>query len=246
MKRIISVLAVLAMISLVSCDNKKDNEKPNADTTSVVTEAVGDEVTATPEKSEKTEVSLTTETKTEVVTATSNGENFGFPDNDPEFEKKLDGEVIAAAQIMYEKACETEWNFTVGSPYSLDTNEYITNDYDWRFYLVTDENIKSIADVKADFHKIFSNEYKDSIDELYKEKGGRVYCLDGARGSNLFYKKSEITEITGRSEGEIRFNAVSYYDETEYGGKEYTEESEFVIVREADGSWKVQTFKLPY
>ena len=53
-------------------------------------------------------------------------------------------------------------------------------------------------------------------------------------------------EITGRDEGEIRFKVLDKYDETEYGGETYTEEQEFIIVKEDDGKWKVSKFKLPY
>ncbi len=250
MKRITAVLAVLAMISLVGCNNKKDEEKPAADATSAVTDIAGGDVAETTETTENpTETWVTTavETATEATTVATTDDDK-LPDVDsPDFEEKLDKEVIEAAQELYEKACTTEWEFTLGSPYVLDMNEYITNEYDWRFCLVTDENINSIADVKADFHKVFSNDYNDNINELYREKDGRVYCLVASRGSNIFYQRTEIAEITDRSEGKIEFKAVSYYDERDVGGTEvYTEEEKFVIIREDDGEWKVQTFKLPY
>ncbi len=250
MRRIMALFAVALMLSATACSNKKDKENGESPVSPAVTDSAGEEnseITTKAEESAESVASTTVaEDSKETVTTAEKPADFTFPEDDPEFEEKLDDEVIAAAQLLFETACETEWKFTVGSPYSLDTSQYVTNEYDWQYYLVTDEGINSLDDVRADFHRVFSEEYDDTLDELYIEKGGRVYCLNGARGSDIFYEGSEITEITGRSDGEIRFKVVSSYNGASFGGEAYTEETEFVIVRESDGAWRVSEFKLPY
>lgn len=250
MRRIIALFAAVLMLSATACGNKKDKENGNSTVSPVVTDTAGEEnskITTKAEESAETVTSTTAaEDFEETVTTAETSEGFTFPEDDPEFEEKLDVEVIAAAKLLFETACETEWKFTVGSPYSIDTSQYVTNEYDWQYYLITDEGINSLDDVRADFHRVFSKEYNDTLDELYIEKGGRVYCLNGARGSDIFYEGSEITEITGRSDGEIRFKVVSSYNGASFGGEAYTEETEFVIIRESDGAWRVSEFKLPY
>lgn len=247
MKRISAIIAAAAvMLSLTACNDKKDKESGSSESAPAVTDAKESEAVSTaPEKSEETEAATAAEDVTETVTSSA-AEDFTFPEDEPAFEAALDEEVIAAAQALFEKACETEWNYTVGSPYELDVTEYITNEYDWQYYLITEEGINSLDDVRADFHRVFSVDYEDTLDELYVEEDGRVYCLNGARGSDVFYEGSEVTEITGRSDGEIRFSVVNSYNGSSFGGEAYTEETEFVIAREDDGKWKVSEFKLPY
>ena len=248
MKRASVIIAAAVMLSLTACDKKNDRESSSSEAAPAVTEEVGGTEEISTGAAEKTDEAVTTtaEEATEAVTTAVFGEDFQLPENDPQFEQQLDDEVIAAAQALFEKACETEWSFTVGSPYQLDTSEYVTNEYDWQFYLITDEGINSLDDVMADYHAVFSEDYDDNLDELYVERDGRVYCLNGARGSDIFYEGSEVTEITGRDDGEIRFKVISSYNGASFGGEAYTQEDEFVIVREDDGKWRVVEFRLPY
>ncbi len=250
MKRIYALIAAMAiMATSAACEKKKDNGNGSSENApAVTTTAENDVVTATePENAVETEA--VTESVTEALTEAETEEEtegFTMPEDIPAFEEELDEKVLEAAQLFFDKACEVEQKFSVGSPYLLDTSVYITNEYDWRFYLVTEQGINSIEDVKAEFREVFSKDYDDGIDELFKQKDGRVYCLNGNRGTNILYVDSEVVEIIGRDEGEIRFKVLDKYDETEYGGEAYTEEQEFVIVKEDDGKWKVSKFKLPY
>lgn len=245
MKKYWAIGAVL-LLTLTACDKKEDKESnPPESVPAVTTETKSAEETtaSTDKKSEETSTTVTE--KTEVTTETAT-EEFTMPEDIPAFEEELDEKVLEAAQLFFDKACEVEQKFSLGTPYSIDTSVYITNEYDWQYYLVTEQGINSIDDVKAEFREVFSKDYDDDIDELFKQKDGRVYSLNGNRGTNIFYAGSEVVEITGRDEGEIRFKVLDKYDETEYGGETYTEEQEFIIVKEDDGKWKVSKFKLPY
>lgn len=245
MKKIYALMAAMAvMATAAACEKKEYNNNGGTESTPAATTAENGDITAT-ESENTVEAETVTESVTEAPTEAKT-EELTMPEDVSAFEAALDEDVIAAAQQLFEKACETEWNFTVGSPYPLDTSEYFSNKYGWQFYLVTAEGINSLADVRADYHNVFSKDYEDTLDELYMEQGGRVYCLNGARGSDIFYEGSEVVEITGRDEGEIRFKVVDSYNGASFGGEAYTEEREFVIVKESDGKWKVSEFKLPY
>ena len=122
---------------------------------------------------------------TVVTTAAGNSEKAEFQYNsdgavefsgDPAAQNE--DTLIAAAQAVYDAACQQQYRFTVGSPYTLDHETYVENDMGWQFYLVTDENINSLADVEADYDKIFKNEI---ITDLIKVLGCGVEVNTGKK-----------------------------------------------------------------
>lgn len=254
MRKFIAFLSVIFAVSLVSCGDKKggDTEIPEEPAEAVTeayipsqTEENPTEATERSASEQGTSQQSATEPASLGMPTSPDGDILHFPDGGAEFEQQLDESVLAAAQMMFDKACETEWSFTVGSPYPLDFSQYVENEFNWRFYLITADGINSLDDVRADFHKIFSESYEDSIDEVFTEQNGHAYCLNGERGSNFFYEKSEVSEIIGRSEGEIRFKVVNSYSGDGFDDAPYSEEEDFVIVRES-GEWRVSKFRLPY
>ncbi|MBR6792253.1 MAG: hypothetical protein IKM49_03925 [Ruminococcus sp.] len=158
-----------------------------------------------------------------------------------------DNTVLSEAQKLFEMACDTEWKFHVGCPYKLDPTQYVTNNFGWEFYLVTDSGINSVADVEQDYYKVFSESYGNDLSELYMEKNGRVYALDGARGGDIYYTGSKITEIKSRTDTEIFFTVENYYSGDDFTGEgAYTEKTEFSAVIGKDGAWRAGEFTLPY
>ena len=157
-----------------------------------------------------------------------------------------DAELISKAQELFTKACETNMRFTVGCPYSLDTSSYVENNYGWQFYLITDPNINSVADVRADYQKVFSSAYPDHLDETFIDSNGHAYCLDGARGADIFYTKSEIISVDSNNGSEIFFTVRNYYDGSDWGDAPYTKDEQFSAVIGEDGSWRAGVFTLPY
>ncbi|MBQ1463199.1 MAG: hypothetical protein IIZ18_00165 [Ruminococcus sp.] len=228
-----------------------------AEETSAASTTAGSAQTTTAVSSSQTAASSTsgvsgTET-TAVTTTAGNGEKAEFQYNsdgavefsgDPADQNQ--DTLIAAAQAVYDAACQQQYRFTVGSPYTLDHETYIENDMGWQFYLVTDEGINSMADVAADYDKIFSSRYNSAIEEVFMESDGKVYCLDGQRGANIFYSYSQVVSVDKITPDEIFFTVTSYYDPTDINGEEpFTNDAQFSVVIE-DGVWKAGEFLLPY
>lgn len=155
-------------------------------------------------------------------------------------------QLIKAGQTMFETACEYDWKFHVGCPYPLDYQTYVENDLGWQFFLVTDPNIKSLADVEADYFHVFSESNGSDLDELYVEKNGRLYALDGARGTDVFYESSVITSVKERTVGKVVFTVENNYSGDDFGDTPHTETDEFIVEIDDSGSWKVTKFALPY
>ena len=231
-------------------------ETPTEQTTAAeTTEAATSTAQTTSAASLQTSAASTasgTET-TAVTTAAGNSEKAEFQYNsdgavefsgDPAAQNE--DTLIAAAQAVYDAACQQQYRFTVGSPYTLDHETYVENDMGWQFYLVTDENINSLADVEADYDKIFSSRYNSAIEEVFMEADGNVYCLDGHRGANIFYSYSQVVSVDKINPDEIFFTVTNYYDPTDINGEDpFTHDATFSVVIE-DGVWKAGEFLLPY
>lgn len=274
MKRITALTAALLMLAgMTGCKGKNSGSDSSADTQPATFSALPEdgteettkaETTPAAEKSTETamtEAAATTDAKsadkekaTTATAAESSGDTALFEYNndgaiafsEPAAEQS-DSDLIAAGQALFRSACETDWSFTVGSPYELDMSRHVENKYGWEFYLVTTPGKNSIADVEKDYYKVFSDRYPTALHEVFMEEGGHVYSLNGERGINNYYQYSQITGITSRTEDEIFFNVKNYFDGTPYGGPEpYVEEDEFSAVIGSDGVWKAGKFRLPY
>lgn len=269
MKKILTTSLIAVLIcSVYACSNEKvENSSMQSSSesiieTSEITQSKTSENTepATTEQTTESEMTkesvsttakVTTETISETTTVTTS-ENYSQIDAsegivfDTPVAGQSDEELIAAALALFESACKTEWDYTVGSPYELDMNQTVQNQFGWDCYLITTEGINSLADVRADYHKVFSENYADSLDEVFTEENGHVYCLNGARGADIFYEKSIFVSIDSRSESEIAFTVQNSYSGDDFGGDAYVSKDEFVISIDSDGAWRVAKFKMPY
>ena len=261
MKKILSLMAAAALAAgAVSCSEKKtektsDTEKPSA------TEAVTTEQPVPADHSQ-----ITTASSTTTVTTTTKAATTAAVTTQPDpmgggvFEYNKDGAVvftaspseaddtalIAAGQALFESACRTEWNFTVGCPYDIDLNYFVENDLGWQFYKITDSRIKSLSDVEKDYHKVFSEKRADQLSSLYIEKNGTMYAFCGNRGSDIYYSSSKVTGIKSRSDSEIVFTVDNYYDGSDFGDAAYSTTVEFSVAIGSDNVWKAENFSLPY
>ena len=153
---------------------------------------------------------------------------------------------MAAAQALFESACNTQMSFTVGCPFEVDNSDYIENNFSWRFYRITDSSIKSFSDVEKAYYKVFSDRYPTPLASLYMDSNGSAYALCGNRGKDIYYSSSKVTEIKSRTDDEIVFTVENYYNGSDYGDGEHTENDEFSAVIGSDNTWKAGKFTLPY
>lgn len=265
MKRIISaIIAFSAVLTIAGCNNKKSSEKEakNSSVSETTTEAVQASTQPDPlATTEKTTVPATEATEATTAPATEvSTEKTEDPDVNSfyyngdgavvfgdDYEKENDATLMAAAESLFVSACQTEWKYTVGCPYETNTEDYIENDFQWRFYRITDSNIKSFADLENDYYKVFSKKYPNQLNELFIESNGAVYALDAARGMDIFYENSTITEIKSKTDDEIFFTVENHYSGTDTDvNTPATKTDTFSVVIESDGAWRAGEFNLPY
>jgi hypothetical protein len=135
----------------------------------------------------------------------------------------------------------------VGCPFKIDEQFIETGDFNWRYYHISDSNIKTFADVEKAYHKVFSDRYETvDLSTLYVEQDGGVYALSGARGADIYYTGSKITEIRSKTDDEIVFTVENYYSDNDYGEGPNTQSEEFSAVIGSDNVWKAGKFTLPY
>ena len=255
-KHILTVIAAAMLCGLCSCGDKVTSESAGQATTSAPTEAASTEEEVTEAEAETTAAAVTeapaVSTDVQPASAPEGADLSVFHNNgsgavvfDAPAGDQSEATLIAAAQLLYESAHETNLKFTIGCPYTCDTSQYVEGSYGWQFYLVTQDGINSVADVKADYHKVFSDKYPDHIDETYMDSNGRVYCLSGERGTNIEYVKSEVVSYDGKTDDELFFTVCDYYDASAWGDGPYTENRTFSAVIDPDGTWRAGAFTLP-
>lgn len=258
MKKYISIIIAAAMLCGLSACGDKEQDSGSFSAPEISTEAAAEAPTEENEEAATNESPAEADETSEPESSVSDGGTDEADDGayhldsdgavvfDSPAAQQSDATLIAAAQQLFESACETSWKFSVGCPYNIDSSSYIENSYGWQFFLITEEGISSIDDVKADYHRVFSSAYPDHIDETFMEQDGRVYCLTGARGSNIFYQRSEIISVDSRDGNEIFFTVRNYYDGSDWDDEVYYEDRQFSAVEENDGTLRAGTFILPY
>ena len=241
MKKFTAVIAAIMMITAAGCGKTVGNADP---TLPVLSTSPAETSTSADASAGGTTTTSISEVTTSAPAYTVNDDGallFGVPVSEQD-----DAVLIEAANKLYSAACTTEWRYTVGCPYEVDRAKTAQNSLGWDFYLITETGINSLADVRADYHKIFSESYPDAIDETFLESGGRAYCLCGERGNNIYFQRSEVVEVKSKSDSEIVFGVDSSYTDDGYGSGPYTAHDDFVVTVDSDDVWRVKEFKMPY
>ena len=253
MKKFSAIIALTAlMAALASCSWEKTGTAPSkpdeAETTAAATE-----VTTEAETTKNTTAAATTaKTTTTTQPDPLGGGAFEYNEDGAVVFKSDssdidDQTIISAAQALFESACRTQWNFTVGCPFKTDDQFVETGDFNWRYYHISDSSINSLADVENAYHRVFSDRYDANVlSKLYIEQDGSVYALAGERGADIYYTGSKVTEITSKTDDEIVFTVENYYSGSDYGEGAHTESDQFSAVIGSDNVWKAGKFTLPY
>lgn len=255
-KYILTVIAAAMLCGLASCGDKVTSESAGQATTSASTETASTEEAVTEAEAETTAAAVTetpaVSTDVQPASAPEGADLSVFHNNgsgavvfDAPAGDQSEATLIAAAQLLYDSAHQTALRFSIGCPYSIDQNNCIEGSYGWQYYLVTQEGINSVADVKADYHKVFSDKYPDDIDLTYIDGDGGVYCLCGQRGTDISYVRSEIISLDGKNDDELFFTVRDYYDGSAWGSGETASDRTFSAVIAPDGTWRAGAFTLP-
>lgn len=197
------------------------------------------------------ETTVTTSSVTQQADPQGNG-TFSYDDNgavsfNTDISQQDDRTLTAAAQVLFESACRTQWDYTVGCPYDIDSDDIVENKFGWQFCRITNSGINSLSDVENDYYKVFSSRYPNQLGDLYIEQNGSVYVTSGARGMDLYYSSSQITGIESRTDDEIFFTVENFYTGTDFNNSEsYSQTDTFSVVIDGSGTWKAGQFKLPY
>lgn len=255
-KHILTAITAVMLCGLCACGNKAP-ETAGEETTETVAEAVSAEeiieAGSTEEAEAPTETAADGSSAAEPIYAPEGADLTVFHNDgngavvfDAPAGDQSEATLIAAAQLLYQSACETSFRFSVGCPYEYDGSTYVTaGAYDWTYVLITQEGINSIADIKADYHRVFSDKYPDHIDETFIEQDGRAYCLNGSRGSDIFYRSSEVISLDSKTDDELFFTVRNYYDGSDWGDEPYYTDKNYSVVISPDGTWRAGIFTLP-
>lgn len=150
-------------------------------------------------------------------------------------EGRTEEEWMVLGQDLYRQAMETAFRYLCsGSAFPIDTEHMEIID---RTYFLT--TCPSFEEATAPYYEIFSKAYHaGDFDGILLEQDGKLYTTRGARGMDISYLSSEITELVSVSEDAVVFTVSSQYEDSETT-------AEFTLVPE-DGLWKVGEFTLPY
>lgn len=275
-KRIISVLAVSAFVLAgcgnkpdkasdapvvpdATSSVSQQNENANTDEGSEDTDALPDQQTPTDEDGYSADTEQTVAGETDSAdTENEQAQPDPFGNGDFEYDAygavvfnqdytTLDDSVlISAAQALFRSACNTNWSYFVGCPYSIDTESYVENEFGWQYYLINDGVTSSLADVKSDYNRVFSSRYPDNLDEVYCDGESGVYALGGSRGMDIFYDYSEVASLDSINGDELYFTVNNHYTGTYESDEPYYESVTFSVVVGDDGIWRAGQFTLPY
>ena len=275
-KRIISVLAVSAFVLAgcgnkpdkasdapvvpdATSSVSQQNENDNTDEGSEDTDALPDQQTPTDEDGYSADTEPTVAGETDSAdTENEQAQPDPFGNGDFEYDAygavvfnqdytTLDDSVlISAAQALFRSACNTNWSYFVGCPYSIDTESYVENEFGWQYYLINDGVTSSLADVKSDYNRVFSSRYPDNLDEVYCDGENGVYALGGSRGMDIFYDYSEVASLDSINGDELYFTVNNHYTGTYESDEPYYESVTFSVVVGDDGIWRAGQFTLPY
>jgi hypothetical protein len=163
-----------------------------------------------------------------------------------------DAEILERARALYKDAIVRYKEYTeAGVPPGMEMdwgnapNEWIGN---MIYYVLP--GVSSKDEIVEMFLSEFSERYHANDldgDFPYLERDGKVYTTSANKGNNISYRDTELTEIKRKTDDEIFFTVINYYGDNGIDtSAPWTEQTEFSVVIQPDGSWKVGKLTIPY
>ncbi|MBO5226581.1 MAG: hypothetical protein J6B17_00680 [Ruminococcus sp.] len=142
---------------------------------------------------------------------------------------------LSLGQELYMEGCELAFRYLcTGSEFPIDRENLDIID---RTYFLT--TYTSFEEATMPYYELFSkSNHGEDFNGLLLEQDGRLYAARAARGMDVTYLSSEVTELVSVTNTEVRYKVLVEYEEG-------TQEHEFTLVPE-DGFWKIGEFTLPY
>lgn len=163
--------------------------------------------------------------------------------------------LTAEQQKLYRAAEYAYSRITVSTGFSPDAAKMYDAGDGWVYYL--DNGFKTYAELESYLLQIFTAPIVDMLlrsdpHPPYIEHDGKLYCLDGARGTNIFYVNSTF-EKGSADANKIDFYIVGHFSNgtvpSEDGtsdGSHLTEEKFPITMEKTAGGWRFSSFTLPY
>lgn len=144
-------------------------------------------------------------------------------------------EWLSNAQNIYDNAARMKFRYICPSTYFTCDDSDIKEEGRW----IRVTSCETLEEAAADYYSVFAETgHESDLDNSLRMIDGVLYCSAGARGGNMTYQGSEITELTDSTDDTLTFKVISTYDDT-------TEENIFTLVYER-GVWRVGEFTMPY
>ena len=147
-----------------------------------------------------------------------------------------DEDTQKTAEEMFKKSCDTFWDTLINCGYQLDEEDQSGEgvrvvDYD------------SVDAIKEIYTQVFL-EPDPMIDEKYFEENGKLYCRDGARGADMYYRSTELMPVSVK-ENFAEYTAVSYFADPDTNEPMDKKLHDFKMMK-VNGEWRTAEFTLPY
>ncbi len=268
MKRVLCIMAAVVLMSAAGCSSESEEEKKSeletvAANTSQETYDEAASGTAIESGTEMQSSAPVTTQNTTAQTQTDNNESIISTDTEnviqtdgveedlqsvvtddagendsiiSESNVMTDIEWLALGQEYYMQGCETAFRYLcTGSEFPFDRENLEIID---RTYFLT--TCASFDEATAGYYDLFSKVYHASdFDDILLEQDGRLYAVRGARGMDITYLSSEVDSVASVSEEEVCFKVIVQYQEEEVT-------TDFSLVLDDDGVWRIGEFTLPY
>ena len=141
---------------------------------------------------------------------------------------------------MYSNAKDVFFGVIINGSYFETNGNTIKEDQGTILNEVSDSRVSTVADVKAEVRKIFSEsyaaQYDSQIDFVYKEVDGKLYQIQQNKGGLFSMEDIEI-ELISADDHKATFNVVVHVS----GGSDVYSVDPFTLVYE-NGSWKVSEY----
>ena len=239
-KGIILALTILTgVLAMTACsDQTQQVNRAEKKFDRMADESVSEEVSDEQEQTASAEAEDTSD-KTALQKAREEAKNeaeANGSDENAEETPSSDSDTQSAAEELYNKSCETFWNTLIVCGYQLDEN-----DQSGEGVRVVD--FDSLDALKEKYTEVFA-EPDPTIDQKYFEENGKLYCRDGARGANIFYRSTELIPVKV-TDFMAEYTAVSYYSDPDTNEPMDKKSDSFKMIDLGDG-WRTAEFTLPY